>query len=225
MKIIDIRNKTPRSNGTRKLSVITKIARHHSATTDGNWDAFWRHWNGVKGWGTGGYHEIILRNGDVQLCYDPHEITNGVKGHNTNTYHICVVGNGSFTEAQEKAFDERARLAMQRLNLKPSDVLGHNEFSGQKTSCPGINMTMVRNRLSKKEEVKVANDKGKATLNLPQWQKEETAKIYKLARDKGVFSSSEHEKNVKNGEMSIDQAIFLMTAIAGAALNGGKRVQ
>ena len=61
-------------------------------------------------------------------------------------------------------------------------------------------------------------------LNLPTWQKEETANIYKLARDKGVFSSAKHEADVKAGKMTYDQAIFLMTAIAGAALNGGKRI-
>ncbi|MHC8516968.1 N-acetylmuramoyl-L-alanine amidase family protein [Sporosarcina sp. ITBMC105] len=81
-------------------------------------------------------------------------------------------------------------------------------------------------KLNKKEgEVQVANDKGKATLNLPQWQKTEMAKVYKLAREKGVFSSAEHEKNVVEGNMTFDQAMFLATSIAGAALNGGKRVK
>lgn len=64
-KIQDIRNRTQRTNGTRKLSQVKNIARHHSATTSGDFDAFWRHWHGTKGWGTGGYHEIILRDGTV----------------------------------------------------------------------------------------------------------------------------------------------------------------
>lgn len=149
MAILDIRNKTPRSNGTRKESAIKKIARHHSATPTGSWEVFWPYWNKTKGWGTGGYHEIILRNGDVQLCYDPIEVTNGIANHNTSTYHICVVGNGSFTDAQEKTFDERSKIAMNRFGLPASDVLGHNEFSGTSTSCPGINMTLVRTRLGK----------------------------------------------------------------------------
>lgn len=153
MVVIDIRNKTPRTNGTRKESSIKKIARHHSATPSGSWETFWPYWNKTKGWGTGGYHEIILRNGDVQLCYDPHEITNGVKNHNSTTYHICVVGNGSFTDAQEKAFDERCKLAMKRFGLFVEDVLGHNEFSGTSTECPGINMNMVRSRLLRGDAV------------------------------------------------------------------------
>ena len=98
-------------------------------------------------WGKGGYHEIILPYGRVQLCYDPIYPTNGIGNHNTNTYHICVVGNGAFTAAQERAFEERCLLAMENFGLGVEDVLGHNEFKGASTACPGINMNVVRNRL------------------------------------------------------------------------------
>ncbi|WP_269923670.1 N-acetylmuramoyl-L-alanine amidase [Enterococcus innesii] len=151
-KIVDLRGDSRimgPTNPNRSVAGITKIARHHSATATGDVWAFQNHWRGTLGWGTGGYHEIILRDGSVQLIYRDNVTTNGVGGHNTNTYHICVVGNGSFTAEQEKAFDERARAAMQRFNLKASDVLGHNEFSGHASnSCPGTNMAAVRGRLS-----------------------------------------------------------------------------
>lgn len=159
VKTHDIRSKTPRSNSTRPLSAIEKIARHHSGGNSGDFFTFWKYWNGTKGWGTGGYHEIILRDGSVQICYDPNEITNGVGGHNSYVYHICVVGNGSFTEAQEKAWQERCLFNLKRLNLDVDDVLGHNEFSGTSTACPGIDMNLVRKRLKtpapvqKEEEV------------------------------------------------------------------------
>lgn len=159
-KIQDIRNKVAPSSSTRKISQITKIARHHSATTSGDYFAFWNNrWKGL-GWGKGGYAEIILTDGTVQLCYDPIYPTNGVGNHNTNTYHICVVGNGAFTAAQERAFEERCLLAMQNFGLSADDVLGHNEFKGAATSCPGINMDSVRKRLKSlvdpKKEVKSA---------------------------------------------------------------------
>lgn len=145
-KIIDLRGKTPRTNGTHSISQIKNIARHHSATTTGDWEHFWDYWK-TKGWGTGGYHEIILRDGSVELCYDPTEITNGIAKHNTGTYHICVVGNGSFTAAQEKTWEERCLLKLKEFGLAVSSVLGHKEFSGASTACPGIDMGMVRNRL------------------------------------------------------------------------------
>src|SRR5690606_6951414 len=107
---------------TRKLSAIKNIARHHSATATGSWATFWPHWNKTKGWGTGGYHEIILRDGTVELCYDPEEITNGVGGQNSYIYNICLVGNGSFTDEQEKTFEERARHWMKQFGLTPKNV-------------------------------------------------------------------------------------------------------
>ncbi len=147
VKIQDIRNKTAGGNSKRAISKVENIARHHSATTDGDYFAFWKSWK-AKGWNTGGYHEIILRDGTVQLCYDPNVITNGIKNHNTRTYHICVVGNGAFTEAQEKAFDERCKIAMALFDLPVGKVLGHKEFSGASTACPGIDMKIVRARLA-----------------------------------------------------------------------------
>lgn len=159
--IKDLRPITPRTNGTRKLSAIKNIARHHSATTSGNWESFWRHWNGTKGWGTGGYHEIILRDGTVELCYNPEEITNGVGGQNSYIYNICLVGNGSFTAEQEKVFDERARYWIERLGLNVKDVKGHNEFPKQSTNCPGVNMNNVRARLSKPSTSSTIDDKAR----------------------------------------------------------------
>lgn len=153
-KIQDIRNKVAPSKTIRKIAQITKIARHHSATTSGDYFAFWKNrWKGL-GWTKGGYAEIILPDGTVQLCYDPIYPTNGIGNHNTNTYHICVVGNGAFTAAQERAFEERCLLAIKNFGLSVDDVLGHNEFSGTATSCPGINMDSVRKRLKELNQPK-----------------------------------------------------------------------
>ena len=145
-KLQDIRKLTAPSKTTRKISQITKIARHHSGSTSGDYFSFWKYWKS-KGWTKGGYHEIILPDGTVQLCYDQCYPTNGIGNHNTETFHICVVGNGSFIEAQERAFEERCLLALESFRLSVEDVLGHNEFSGTATSCPGISMNKVRNRL------------------------------------------------------------------------------
>ncbi|MBO1085342.1 N-acetylmuramoyl-L-alanine amidase [Enterococcus mundtii] len=137
------------TNAKRDVSVVKNIARHHSATETGDVFIFQQYWNGELGWGTGGYHEIILRDGTVQWCYFDEDVTNGVGGHNTPTYHICLVGNGSFTEAQEEAFNQRAKAAMERFGLSVENVLGHNEFSGHASNiCPGTNMDAVRDILN-----------------------------------------------------------------------------
>nr|WP_308810325.1 MULTISPECIES: SH3 domain-containing protein [unclassified Enterococcus] len=161
------------TNPNRSVAGITKIARHHSATATGDVFAFQNHWRNVNKWGTGGYHEIILRDGSVQLIYRDNVTTNGVGNHNSKTYHICVVGNGSFTAEQEKAFDERARAAMQRFNLKASDVLGHNEFSGHgSNTCPGINMATVRSRLNGSSgSTPIPSPAPTPTYNVEPWNK------------------------------------------------------
>lgn len=161
-KIQDIRSRTQRTNNTRKLAQIKYIVRHHSATETGNFDTFWSYWHHTKGWGTGGYHEIILRDGTVQLCYDPNEITNGVANLNTSCLNICLVGNGSFTAAQEKAWDERVAYYMQLLGIGVNNVKGHREMPGANTTCPGINMDTVRSRI-KGENIKVSKPNKTAT--------------------------------------------------------------
>lgn len=157
-KVVDVRSRMPGGNSKRDVSQIKKLARHHSGTEEGDAISFANHHTrpvaqGGNGWSTSGYHEVIPRNGDVQICYDPTVITNGVGDHNSGTYHICVVGNGSFTAAQEKAYYERAAAAIKRFNLSVSDNLGHNEFADtsrfrhSSNACPGINMNTVRSAL------------------------------------------------------------------------------
>ena len=175
VKLVDIRQKVAPSKTRRNLNQIKKIARHHSATTSGDYFAFWNNrWKGL-GWTKGGYHEIILRDGAVQLCYDPYYPTDGIGNHNTETYHICVVGDGSFTEAQESAFEERCLLALKSFDLSVNDVLGHNEFSDTATSCPGINMNKVRSRLKELQVPKKAVS-GVSTTDKIMWGKTELKK-------------------------------------------------
>ena len=61
-------------------------------------------------------------------------------------------------------------------------------------------------------------------LKLSKRQSEELASVFKYAREKGIISSSEHEKDVLDGKMTHDKAIYLTALIAGAALNGGNRI-
>ncbi|UAW07784.1 lysozyme [Psychrobacillus phage PVJ1] len=167
--IQDLRQQVAPSKTKRNINMITKIARHHSGGASGDYFTFWNYWKS-KGWTKGGYHEIILPDGTVQLCYDPIYPTNGVGGHNTNIYNICLVGNGAFTAAQERAFEERCLLAIQSFGLSVEDVQGHNEFKGTATSCPGINMDGVRKRL---KALQVPKQVGGVSTDKIMWGKTE----------------------------------------------------
>jgi LysM repeat protein len=150
MRLIDLTKKSMGWNHpfqTRTTNQIRNIGIHHSATNAGSQTVFENHWRNL-GWRNGGYSEIILRNGDVEICYAPTTITNGVGGHNLNTYHIGVVGNSSFTAAQERSLIERVRFNMNQFQIPIERVLGHNEFSGHTSNiCPGRNMDTLRRNL------------------------------------------------------------------------------
>ena len=142
---------------TRNINQIRRLGIHHSATVTGNQRIFENHWRNL-GWTVGGYHEIILPNGDVEICYVPTTIVNGVGDHNGDTYHISMVGNFRTNGAQPsqiqlKSFIERVQFNMNRFNIPVQNVLGHNEFANtprfnhRSNICPGLNMNNIRNQL------------------------------------------------------------------------------
>ena len=149
MQLIDLTRQSMGWNNppsSRSVAQIRNIAIHHSATNVGSQAIFENHWRNL-GWRVGGYHEIILRNGDVEISYVPTTVVNGVAGHNTNSYHISVVGNSNFTREQEQSLLERIRFNMNRFQVPVERVLGHNEFTGARTNCPGRNMNTLRSNL------------------------------------------------------------------------------
>lgn len=131
-------------------------------------------------------------------------------------YSLVVDGSfGKATETALRSFQAKAKIKVDGIYGKGSESALNKMISeaNRPTSKPA---PASQSPTSKKEEI---------YLNLPNWQKDEMAAIYKLARQKGVFTSAEHEADIKAGKMTVDQAIFLMTSIAGAVLNNGKRVK
>jgi len=159
LKIMRIIDRTGQALGrtiarTRNVSDIRRIAIHHSATASGNSAIFENSWRNNPRMGApnavGGYHEVILLNGDLELNYLPTRVSHGVGGQNGDTYNICVVGN--FTQAQLgnlqlQTLLERIRFNVNRFpNVTFDRVLGHREFPNQSTNCPPFNMTNIRNQ-------------------------------------------------------------------------------
>src|SRR5690625_4000319 len=130
-RIIDRRKQAMGGGSKRSISQIKNIAIHYSATESGNTAAFENHWRNNNGWNTGGYHEVILTNGDVELNYDPNVISNGVGGQNTRMYNMCYVGKGVPNKAQLKALIERANYNRKRFGLSIGAVNGHRVYKWQ----------------------------------------------------------------------------------------------
>lgn len=138
--VVDRRKRAMGGGGKRKLSQIKNIAVHYSATSTGNTSTFENHWKNTRGWSTGGYHEVVLLDGSVELNYDANVISNGVKNHNTATYNICYVGAGQPNAKQRKTLVERIAYNKKRLGVADKNIKGHREFSGASTQCPAVNV-------------------------------------------------------------------------------------
>lgn len=148
VKVIDRRKIAMGGHSKRQVSHIRNIAVHYSATATGNTASFERYWKNSRGWVTGGYHEVVLLNGNVELNYDATVISNGVLGHNTGTYNICYVGNGNPNAKQLKTIRERVKRARSKFKINNTRIKGHREFSGSSTSCPALNVRVsVVNKL------------------------------------------------------------------------------
>lgn len=148
VKIIDKRNKAMGGSSKRSTSQIKNIAIHYSASTSGNTALFENFWKGTHGWNTGGYHEVVLLDGRVELNYDPNVISNGVGGQNTRMYNICYVGLGKPNSKQLKTLRERVNYNRKRFGISVGNVKGHREYQGQSTSCPALDMNAFRKSLS-----------------------------------------------------------------------------
>jgi len=62
-------------------------------------------------------------------------------------------------------------------------------------------------------------------LNLNKNERAEIARIFRHARESGIFSSAEHEKTIVDGTMTLSRLQYLQTIIAGAGINDGKRIK
>src|SRR5690625_4396516 len=142
-KIIDRRKVAMGGNSKRNVSQIKNIAVHYSATATGNSKAFENYWKNSRGWKTGGYHEVVLLNGDVELNYDPTVITNGVLNHNTSTYHICYVGDSQPNSKQLRTLRKRVKRAKSAYKTADRNIKGHREFPGASISCPRLNVSQA----------------------------------------------------------------------------------
>lgn len=65
---------------------------------------------------------------------------------------------------------------------------------------------------------------GEQIMDLAKWQQADMAKAYTKAHEKGIFSDDSHAEKVQRGELTVEDGIYLVTVLAGASINGGKRL-
>ncbi|WP_343043358.1 peptidoglycan recognition family protein [Texcoconibacillus texcoconensis] len=218
----DVRDEMPGGESERSVDQIEFVVRHHTASENDDAHSVARHHTEVNGWRTAGYHEIILRDGTIQLMYDPEVISNGVGGHNTSTYHISLVGAGSFTEAQEESWRERAQYNLDHLGLGINDVRGHQEFSGHRgNECPGRDMDAVREELEaymddqndesddENAEDNGGNEEDDDTLELSDWQWDMLEEHVEALEDEGHLDEGRWSPLVRERDLTVSELSWL----------------
>lgn len=167
IEIIDLRGKLPVNpkgswddiNAPRDLSKLTTIIVHHdgmskaSTAKYGDEEFIKRistsHINSTKNRkdGDGGFpYHLFIRSGKIYICNDIYTFTYGVASNNSYTVHISVGGEyartDALTDADRKALYAAYLLAKESMPSFKTDK-GHGEL--QATSCPGFDMSKVRN--------------------------------------------------------------------------------
>jgi N-acetyl-anhydromuramyl-L-alanine amidase AmpD len=99
-----------------------------------------------NGWSDIGYHYVVKRNGTLEDGRSLDVAGAHVAGHNANSIGICWVGRNEITPDQEDTLIGLIKTLLVKLNLKPSDVLGHKESDPSKT-CPNLDMDDFRSKL------------------------------------------------------------------------------
>ena len=148
----------------RALSAITQIVIHHSANpTNGmhlNTAVFEGGWRGNTGMGfpsdnRGGYHEVVLFNGNVEVNMQDLRRTWGATGQNGHTWHIAVTGQHAYginniSNAQLSSLAVRIAAAMRRFGWNANHVnriVRHRDLPGQNTGCNDINVGLLREQV------------------------------------------------------------------------------
>lgn len=129
----------------------------HTSAGWGDYEAMKKYWFSPKpkglGWKTGGYHRIVMENGDKIKAYDFETVTNGVLGFNDECIHICYQGGidkvtkkpkDTRTDAQKGGLIDFIVEIFKWLQSEGVDtthgitILGHRDFSEDKNQNGSI---------------------------------------------------------------------------------------
>lgn len=153
VKVTDRRNQAlGGQRNQRSLSSITDIGVHWSGVANGSIENHENYWKNTLGWGVGGYHYAIKKDGTILWNYNLERITNGVGGHNSTSAHVMYEGGygAPMNETQKKALKYVINELMKPKLPNLKRVRGHNEFPNTSrythstNACPGINMNDFR---------------------------------------------------------------------------------
>lgn len=139
-------SRSPDPETPRTPEQITHIAIHHSGVEGGTITGYANYHVNTLKWAHIGYHTVIKGNQIYQtndlLTFSYHTSSN-----NHYTVSISVSGDLSkrpITEDERNCLYATVLTYMDLFNIPVENVLGHNEYPGNRTACPCIDMALVR---------------------------------------------------------------------------------
>jgi N-acetylmuramoyl-L-alanine amidase len=116
----------------------------------------------LRGWDDIGYHYLI---GNTRPFTEEGKIYSGrpeefdgahTRGYNHNSLGVCLIGDFDRVSPSERQLETLFAFLEQKIkqhDVPTKNVMGHNEFPGMTTSCPGnfLDMNYVRAVLSGQE--------------------------------------------------------------------------
>jgi N-acetylmuramoyl-L-alanine amidase len=140
---------------------INKIFIHHSASEFGNAKLI-ETWHKEKGYGSIGYHFVILNGyytsedfkqkkinekliGTVDRGLDVSKVGTHVKNHNSDSIGICLIHDKDpYNEKQLEAYRTLTAQIAILYQLSVANIHGHYEFDNFKPFCPSLDMNKER---------------------------------------------------------------------------------
>jgi len=102
-------------------------------------------WHRDRGWSMIAYHDVIRRNGALELGREENQVGAHAKGHNSVSVGICLVGGvdndnnpqNNFTPAQFKTL--RRSIRFYQILFPNASVIGHRDVNPNK-ACPSFDI-------------------------------------------------------------------------------------
>lgn len=151
---------------------INKIIVHWSASGKNTTrrDIYNWHVNRKPPFANIGYHRIILYpfynetgwESLVEQGRPDNVIGAHCKNHNTGSLGVCVIGNKDYSihNLQITALEKTVNNLCKQYNIKPLEVYGHNEMSGQETNeCPGKTILSLVEQIRDVQEILARDNK------------------------------------------------------------------
>lgn len=128
-------------NNHKKMNKPSMIVIHHAAHSSATVNDIHR-WHKQNGWSGFGYHFFITKDGQVHRGRPENTIGAHCKDYNQSSLGICLQGNfevEKVSKIQFKALIQLCQYLCDKYGI--STVKGHREL--KRTSCPGLNVSLI----------------------------------------------------------------------------------